>query len=202
MDNYESLCYSTRSRSAAPCNGNDGRKRFALVINYLASQDKNGAICERCFCMLDQKNTQTIQTIISDILDRIGVSYSLEAQEGSDVTWFVARTDDSALLIGEGGKNLIALNYLIRRLAEKKLKEEFQFVLDINDYHKKRIEEVKDLARMHAQRVRYFKKDIEMRPMNSYERRIVHTVLQEYPDIETESVGAGLERRVVIKPLI
>ncbi|OGF74725.1 hypothetical protein A3J56_03265 [Candidatus Giovannonibacteria bacterium RIFCSPHIGHO2_02_FULL_46_20] len=152
--------------------------------------------------MLDQKNTQTIQTIISDILDRIGVSYSLEAQEGSDVTWFVARTDDSALLIGEGGKNLIALNYLIRRLAEKKLKEEFQFVLDINDYHKKRIEEVKDLARMHAQRVRYFKKDIEMRPMNSYERRIVHTVLQEYPDIETESVGAGLERRVVIKPLI
>ena len=75
-------------------------------------------------------------------------------------------------------------------------------MLDINDYHKKRIEEVKDLARMHAQRVRYFKKDIEMRPMNSYERRIVHTVLQEYPDIETESVGAGLERRVVIKPLI
>ncbi|HEY4497699.1 MAG TPA: R3H domain-containing nucleic acid-binding protein [Candidatus Paceibacterota bacterium] len=152
--------------------------------------------------MPNQETTQIIQAIISDLLDRIGISYSLEVQESIDGLWFIVRTDDSALLIGEGGKNLIALNYLARRLAEKKLGEEIQFILDINDYHKKRIEEVKDLARMHAQRVRYFKKDIEMRPMNSYERRIIHTVLQEYPDIKTESTGLGLDRRVVIKPLM
>ena len=152
--------------------------------------------------MQNQEPIQTIQTIISDLLDRIGVSYLLEFQEGGDGVWFVVRTEDSALLIGEGGKNLIALNYLARRLAEKKLGEEIQFILDVNDYHKKRIEEVKDLARMHAQRVRYFKQNIAMPPMNAYERRIVHTILQEYPDIKTESVGAGLDRRVVIKPLV
>ena len=152
--------------------------------------------------MQNQEPIQTIQTIISDLLDRIGVSYLLEFQEGGDGVWFVVRTEDSALLIGEGGKNLIALNYLARRLAEKKLGEEIQFILDVNDYHKKRIEEVKDLARMHAQRVRYFKQNIAMPPMNAYERRIVHTILQEYPDIKTESAGAGPDRHVVIKSMI
>lgn len=151
--------------------------------------------------MQNQEKIQVIETIISDILERVGISHTLEIQESADGVWFVVRTDDSYLLIGEGGKNLVALNYLVRRLVEKKLGEPFVFLLDINDYHKRRLEEVKDLARMHAQRVRYFKKDIEMRPMNSYERRIVHTVLQEYPDIKTESIGERQERRVVIKPL-
>ena len=57
------------------------------------------------------------------------------------------------------------------------------------------------MARMHAQRVRYFKKEVEMRPMNAYDRRIVHSVLQEYPDISTQSTGEGPDRRVVVKPL-
>ncbi|OGF78926.1 hypothetical protein A2W54_00885, partial [Candidatus Giovannonibacteria bacterium RIFCSPHIGHO2_02_43_13] len=106
------------------------------------------------------------------------------------------------LLIGDGGQNLSALNYLVKKITEKKFPEKFPgFLLDINDYQKKKIDEIKDLARMHAQRVRYFKKEAEMRPMNAYERRIVHASLQEYPDITTESRGEGMERRVVIKPL-
>ncbi len=142
-----------------------------------------------------------ISNTLRTILDYMGIRYSLEHQEGVEGTWFVIRTDESALLIGEGGKNLIALNYLVRRIAEKKTNDAARFFVDVNDYHKKRVDEVKDMARMHAQRVRYFKKDIEMPPMNAYERRIVHTVLQEYPDIKTESAGMGPERRVVIKPM-
>ena len=53
---------------------------------------------------------------------------------------------------------------------------------------------------MGAQRVRYFKKDVTLEPMNAFDRRTVHLALQEYPDIITESTGAGEERRVVIKP--
>ena len=47
----------------------------------------------------------------------------------------------------------------------------------------------------------FFKKEIEMEPMTAYDRRIVHSVLGECLDIKTESVGNGLERRVVIKPI-
>lgn len=147
-----------------------------------------------------QHTIEYIQRTVSDILDRLGFSYTLEFQEGIEDFWFIVRSDDFALLIGENGKNLVALNHVVRRIVEKNISEPHNFLIDINDYHKKRIEEIKDLARMHAQRVRYFKKDSEMKPMNAYERRIVHTVLQEYPDIKTESLGEGLERRVIIKP--
>src|SRR3989344_9659340 len=138
-----------------------------------------------------------ISNTLRTILNTIGIVYSLEHQEGAEGIWFVIRTEDSSLLIGEGGKNLIAINYLVRRIAEKKIEDAAHFFIDVNDYHKKRIEEVKDLARMHAQRVRYFKQNIAMPPMNAYERRIVHTILQEYPDIKTESAGAGPDRHVV-----
>ena len=150
----------------------------------------------------EKQQIDFIESSIRGILDRLCVRYDLEFQEGSDGVWFLIKTDEAPLLIGEGGQNLSALNYLVKKIAEKKYPERFPgFSLDINDYQKKKIDEIKELARMHAQRVRYFKKEAEMRPMNAYERRIVHSCLQEYPDIATESRGDGPERRVVIKPL-
>ncbi|MDO8523155.1 MAG: R3H domain-containing nucleic acid-binding protein [bacterium] len=155
---------------------------------------------------MNEENKQQIdliETTIKDILGHLGISYDLEFQEGGDGSWFQIKTNDAPLLIGEAGQNLAALNHVVKKIVEKKVSagSQFRYSLDINDYNKKRVEEIKDLARMHAQRVRYFKKEIEMRPMNAYERRVVHYVLQEYPDIATESRGDGLERRVVIKPL-
>jgi spoIIIJ-associated protein len=97
----------------------------------------------------------------------------------------------------------VALNHVLKKLSEceckKKNLETIRFFLDVNDYQTKKNEELKNLARMTAQRVRYFKKEIELEPMSSYERRIIHATLGEYPDISTESKGEGLERRVVIK---
>lgn len=137
---------------------------------------------------------------IKNTLALMGVSHSVEFYEGGEEGWFIIKTQEAPLLIGDNGKHLAALTYLIKRFYEKKFAgAKSWFLIDVNDYNKKRLEEVKDQARMHAQRVRYFKKDVEMRPMNAYERRVVHTVLQEYPDIVTESAGEGLNRRVVIK---
>ncbi len=147
-----------------------------------------------------------VESTIKRVLDLMGVNYSLEFQEGGDESWFFIKTPgaEAPLLIGEGGKHLTALSYLIKKIYEKRFPSASalnQFLIDINDYNKKRVEEIKDQARMHAQRVRYFKKEVEMSPMNAYDRRIVHSVLQEYPDITTQSTGEGIERRVVIKPL-
>lgn len=145
-----------------------------------------------------------VESAIKQILDLMGVNYALEFQEGGDESWFFIKTPEAPLLIGENGKHLAAFSYLVKRVYEKKFsaaEAPIQFLIDINDYNKKRIEEIKDQARMHAQRVRYFKTEVEMRPMNAYDRRIVHSVLQEYPDITTQSTGEGPERRVVIKPL-
>ena len=107
---------------------------------------------------------------------------------------------DARILIGEHGNNLAALEHILRRIATKKYGCEGPFSLDINDYRMQRLEELKQDVKQAAHGVRMHKKPIPLRPMSSFERRIVHLLLAEYPDIATESVGADPERRVVIKP--
>src|SRR3989344_1170198 len=108
-----------------------------------------------------QKHIEFVESTIKEILNLMGVSYSLEFQEGGEDSWFIIKTPDAPLLIGDNGKHLAAFTFLIKRIFEQKFPppaggSAFKFLLDINDYNKKRIEEIKDLARMHAQRVRYF----------------------------------------------
>jgi spoIIIJ-associated protein len=144
-----------------------------------------------------------IKEIIETLLSRLGVEGRVDILETVENLRFTIRTQEAGLLIGENGQNLIALNHIAKRITEKTLGNiDTPFSLDVNDYQKQKAEEIKDLARMSAQRVRFFKKEVSLRPMSSYERRIVHSVLTEYPDIITESMGDEPERRVVIKPFI
>ncbi|GAJ04398.1 unnamed protein product [marine sediment metagenome] len=105
-------------------------------------------------------------------------------------------------MIGENGKNLISFTHLARKMAEKTIGEIVFFSVDINDYQAKKIEDLKNLARLNSQRVRYFKKEIALRPMSSFERRVIHIALADCPDVVTESQGEGLNRQILIKPFI
>lgn len=133
------------------------------------------------------------------------ISGQVEQSEIDGSPVFTIKTKESGILIGEDGKHLIALSHIAKKMAENRLKkeniEEMPFLLDVNDYQMKRIEELRNIARMNAQRVIFFKKEIEMDPMTAYDRRIIHSVLGGFPDIKTESIGDGFERRVVIKPI-
>lgn len=153
---------------------------------------------------MTSKQTTIIKSLIEEILEKMTIKGDIEILEDDECARFVIRTQESGILIGENGQNFIALNYLIKRIAEQRFKEKneerIHFSLDVNDYQAKKIEELKNLAKMTAQRVRYFKKEIAMEPMTSYERRVIHSALTEDPDIITESTGEGLERKVVIKP--
>lgn len=150
-----------------------------------------------------EKQKQIIKSLIEEFLDKMTVRGEVEIMESSECPQFIIRTKEAGILIGENGHNLTAMSHLLKKITENELKknelEKIQFFLDVNDYQAKKIEEIKNLAKMSAQRVRYFKKELEMEPMSAYERRIIHAALTEYPDIATESTGEGLERRVVIK---
>jgi spoIIIJ-associated protein len=149
---------------------------------------------------IKQHQIDFIQKTASEILGFMGVFCEFEFRENVDGAWLVLKSSSPSILIGDGGQNLASLNHVVQRIFEKKFPDGPRFLIDVNDYHKKHIDEIKDMARMHAQRVRYFKKEAEMRPMSAYDRRLVHMVLQEYPDITTESRGDGHERKVIIKP--
>ncbi|MBI2507289.1 MAG: hypothetical protein HYW09_01605 [Candidatus Niyogibacteria bacterium] len=153
---------------------------------------------------MPKESVEKIQNLIQNILERMGCSGSVDFIEYPENLFFNIHTKDSGILIGEAGERLKAFNHVVHKIIERESAPEIKdlrFLIDINDYQKQKIEELKDLARLSAQRVRYFKKEVEMRPMSAYERRIIHSTLTEYPDIVTQSSGEGLERRVVIKPL-
>ena len=109
-------------------------------------------------------------------------------------------TDEAWLLIGARAENLVALEYLMKRLAEKDGLEEARFFLDVNGYRLHNLESLKTEAKTIARKVRLYRTQLVLKPMSAFERRIIHMALAEYPDITTESVGEGEARRVVIKP--
>lgn len=152
-----------------------------------------------------ENQIKIILSLLEELLEKMTISGQVEQSEIDGSPVFTIKTKESGILIGEEGKHLIALSHIAKKMAENRLKkenvEEMPFLLDVNDYQMKRIEELRNIARMNAQRVIFFKKEIEMDPMTAYDRRIIHSVLGSFPDIKTESVGDGFERRVVIKPL-
>ena len=75
------------------------------------------------------------------------------------------------------------------------------FVFDLNYYRKERERLISELARAAAHKAMLTKTDVELPPMNAYERRLVHLEITTHPELKTESFGTGRERRVVIKHL-
>ncbi len=146
---------------------------------------------------------QHIIDTLTTLLAYLGVplsGVSVETDERTKSLRFVVATPDSAILIGEHGARLLALNHLVKRMAERALKDsQVSFFVDVNDYQKKRVDDIRAKAHMLAERARYFKSSVEMDPMSSYERMIVHAEFTDTGDIATESTGYGKDRRVIIR---
>ena len=111
-----------------------------------------------------------------------------------------SRVSSTSVLIGERGNNLGAIEHIVKKIIRKKYDEEQKFTLDINDYRMRRLDDLKQDVKVAAKEVRLYGKEVPLRPMSSFERRIVHLLLAEYPDIATESIGHEPARLVVIKP--
>lgn len=146
-----------------------------------------------------------IKKIIEEILTKTALSFDeieVTTDDDDGSVWFLIKSSDSKLFIGKNGENLEALNHLIRKIIENKTRETrlpFQVVIDVNEYQKKKTENIKAIAHMMAERARFFKASVEVEPMNAFERKIIHTYLQNKKDVATESVGQGPTRHVVIK---
>lgn len=148
-------------------------------------------------------NPDNIIETIKDVLEKMGFSPELEtisAHHGTASRFEIHMRGEARMLIGEHGNNLAALEHLIKKVIKKKYSEELKFTLDINDYRMKRLEDLKQEVKVAAKNVRMYHKSVPLRSMSSFERRIVHLLLAEYPDITTESSGEEPERKVTIKP--
>lgn len=144
-----------------------------------------------------------IREHLTQTLEKMGIRAEVEERVIPDISlpYVNVVTDDAWLLIGSRARNLLALEYLMKRFIERTAAEErAMFFLDVNGYRLHQLEELKAEAKNVAKKVRLYRAAITLKPMSAFERRIIHVALAEYPDITTQSVGEGEARRVVIKP--
>ena len=102
------------------------------------------------------------------------------------------------VLIGRGGENLIALQQIVSAITSRQLGRTVHIPVDIEGYRRRREDDLRDVARRVAGRVKSTGQAVTLEPMLAYERRVVHLAVQGEPGIKTESVGIDPNRRVVI----
>lgn len=106
--------------------------------------------------------------------------------------------DDKGIIIGKRGKNLDEIQFLLNIIVNKSRQNYVRVVFNVEDYREKREETLKKLAKKMADKCRYYKHKMRLEPMNPYERRIIHSTLQDETDIITYSEGDEPFRKVVI----
>ena len=149
---------------------------------------------------------QDIQSLIKELIEKTTVSVISISVTDSDPqnTWFGVEVSEPHFFVEREGEALFALNHLVRRIIENKMSQvenlealplsrgkasptgALNILVDINGYQQKRVENIRAIAHMMAERARYFKSSIEIDPMSAFERRIVHEFLSNATDLKTE----------------
>ncbi len=107
---------------------------------------------------------------------------------------------DLGMLIGRRGDNLSQLQYMVNLLCNKRIGEWTRVVVDVEGYRVRREESLIGLAERVARQVSRTRRPMALEPMPPNERRIVHITLREHPDVQTESTGEGMNRRITVMP--
>ena len=140
-----------------------------------------------------------IKKLISDM----NIDAEIEMTDGDNGEKRISINGESAaMLIGHHGETLDSLQYLANLAANKRVngkKEEYvKITVDVEGYRAKREERLRDLARKIAAKVLKYKKSVMLEPMNPYERRIIHSEIQNIEGVSTNSIGSENNRKIVI----
>ena len=140
-----------------------------------------------------------IKETITEITKNMNIEANLEVRRRENNISITIFSDNNSILIGKNGKNVAALQLLIRQMVNSKLKNSLGIILDVGNYKEKRVKNIEYLAKKLAREAYKTKTEVTMDSMNSYERRIVHEVLSDDKYVYTESIGEEPNRKVVIK---
>jgi spoIIIJ-associated protein len=150
------------------------------------------------------------QRLLAALLDRMKFKVQIVERDPSELNGYDEqdeptlvldiRGSDLSTLIGRRGETLDSLQYVVRLLVAKELGRYLHVVLDVEGYKAHRAQMLKQLALRMADRVATTHKPAALEPMPANERRIVHLALRDHPQVRTESVGLGENRKVTIIP--
>lgn len=135
---------------------------------------------------------------LEKVLDSMKIPAVLETKLSNNSLHIEIIGKDAAILIGRRGQTLDSLQYLVSLVVNSGDSDYVRVIIDTENYRKKREQTLIKLANKLAYKVKKYKKSITLDPMNPYERRIIHSALQNNPYIGTKSQGEEPNRKIVI----
>ncbi len=147
----------------------------------------------------DDAKAAQIVDFLTGLLDKMGVEATPQVtvdEEGNYLVELVG--DDLGAVIGRRGETLDAIQQLTGYAVNRGENHRTRIRIDAEGYRAKREESLERMANRVADKVLRFRRNMTLEPMNAYERHVIHTALQDYPDVTTYSVGVEPNRRTVV----
>ncbi len=145
-------------------------------------------------------NLEKVQKKTEELLTLLGVQATVSVALEEEIAQINLETDETGMLIGYHGETLEALQLILSLMLARELGEFMRVSLEIGDYRKNREDYLQHLVETTKERVLAEQQPVPLQNLKSWERRIVHLMLQDDQEVTTESEGEGRDRVLVIKP--
>ncbi len=152
----------------------------------------------RIFAETHFENNQTSVEFVDGLLKVLKIDAQVTLEEKKDNSYIVIETENAGRVIGYKGDSLAGIQYLANIIESNKNPNAKRVVIDCGNYKEKREETLRAIAIKVAGKVGETGRTQKLAPMDAYERRIVHTELQNYPSVETHSEGVEPYRYIVV----
>ncbi len=153
---------------------------------------------ERKAAPVSQETMEAIRLDLVQILRLMGFANDVQVTKQNEKVVTTIVGEQMEELIGQDGKTLDSLQYILRKIISKKFSDKILFALDAGDFRAERAKELEELALKMAQEVKESGKTRSIQALNPAERRIVHLALQDDTTIRSRSVGDSLFKRILI----
>jgi spoIIIJ-associated protein len=146
----------------------------------------------------DVSNSERVEKFLSGLFVRMGVRAKPVVEESEGTISVNLTGEDPGVLIGRRGETLDAIQHLTNYVVNNGAAGRVRVNIDTENYRERRNEALEHLAEKVAAKVVKYRRNMTLEPMNSYERHIIHTALQETANVTTYSIGTEPNRRIVV----
>ena len=147
-----------------------------------------------------QTEGEVAAEFVEQVLKKMGLTFVVELEESETDVKLELTGTETGCVIGYRGEVIDALQYLTSLVANKGKEGYKRIILDTENYREKRVEKLNSLAKNLESKAMRINKPVKLEPMNSFERRIIHSALQNSEKVVTKSEGTSPNRYVVIVP--
>lgn len=172
-----------------------GNRSVKVKVSYINSGNNTEETEERVETLPDLDQAKEV---LSGILERMGIPCQVDGERGPDGLYLTIMSEKGGLIIGKKGETLEALQYIVTKIIQKRIKRKIAILVDTENYRGRREERVKNLALAIAAKVKNTGQAATLRDLSNKDRKTIHTLFNDDPEIETLSQGDGMMKKLVI----